>query len=249
MRADEFIAKANQRLKWGSQFLEEMRQHGRHMNIEDVERIFVANIQNIGSIHEALLSAARKLNQPQWCDQLQQTRQNDLLLRYLWKARDSEVHDSLVKWSPNIKYLELKVVDANKANKVPATWAMLGKPEVANLFCYIYGAKNVDEFIERFKANPKPPIQKMTEAGVEILQQLDTLGLRSFSCRDKGKVVTIAEPTAHLGASIPPMADQAVFLSLKFYQGKLDELVTISGIDSARALDLTNHFVENRPSA
>lgn len=223
-RAGDFIDKAEKLLAWGGTYLEEMRNYGRHAELDDVERVFVSILLVLDSVHQALVDAAKKLDLDQWRDQLNQLRENDILLRYLWKARNSETHDALVKWRPSMRHVELRVVDPIKATKI-ADPRMIGRQaSIARLFCYLFDAKNEAELVEVLKVNPKPSLQRQVEAGVELLHSLDSLSLDSFALGRGNGAQTIDAPTSHLGKVLPPSADRAVLHGLEFYKSKLNEL-------------------------
>ena len=224
IRAGDFLDKAEKLLAWGGMYLEEMRNYGRHAELDDVERVFVSILLTLDSVHQALVDAAKKLDLDQWRDQLNQLRENDILLRYLWKARNSETHDALVKWRPSMKHIEMRVIDPSRTAKI-ADPRMIGQQaSIARLFCYLFDARNEAELIEVLKENPKPSLEKQAEAGVELLHSLDSLSLDSFSLGRGNGVQTIDAPTSHLGKMLPPSADQAVLHGLEFYKSKLNEL-------------------------
>lgn len=223
-RATDFADKAEKLLKWCDQYLEEMRHYGRSGDVEHVERIFVSLLLLFDSIHQALVDSAKKLNLDQWSDQLNQAREQDSLLRYLWKARNSEAHDALVKWRPSMKHVDFSIVDTQKATKI-ANPAVLGqRAAISKLICYAYEVETEQELAEKMKHNPKPSVQAQQDAGIQLLQSLDSLSLDDFTISRGRNAETVAAPNSHLGALLPPSADQAVFYAIKFFRGKLDEL-------------------------
>jgi hypothetical protein len=223
-RATDFADKAEKLLKWCDQYLEDMRQYGRSGDVELVERTFVSLLLLFDSIHQALADSAKKLDLYQWRDQLIQVREQDSLLRYLWKARNSEAHDALVKWHPSMKHVDFRIVDPQKAAKI-ANPAVVGqRAAISKLICYAYEVENEQALIEKMKSNPKPSVQAQQEAGIQLLQSLDSLSLDDFTIGRDRNAETVAAPPSHLDATLPPSADQAVFYAIKFYRGKLDEL-------------------------
>lgn len=223
-RASDFVAKAEKLLNWCDQYLEEMRQFGRLGDVEHVERIFVSLLLHFDTIHQALVDAAKKLDQNQWRDQLNETREQDPLLRYVWKARNSEAHDALVKWRPSMKHVEFRVVDPVKANRITGSVQMGGKEDISRLFCYVYGVKSEQELIKIMKRNPQPSVQAQQDAGVQLLQSLDSLSLDDFTIGRGRGAETVTAPSSHMGAVLPPSADQAVLHCIGFYRGMLNQL-------------------------
>lgn len=229
-RANDFIAKAEKLMRWGDISLEEMREHGRHANLDDVERIFVSLLWIFDSTHQALTDASKKLAQNQWREQLILLRERDLLLRYIWKARNSETHDSLIKWKPSIKLTEFQIVDPIKAHKIADPKIVGDLEAILRLFCYVFDTPTAPELFELFKnAWPIPSLQRQAEAGVELLQSLDTLSLNSFSLGRGNKVEIIEVPSSHLGKEgISQSADTTISCALTFYRNKLNELKALS---------------------
>ena len=222
-RANDFAQKAEKLLRWSDVYLDEMREHGRHGRVDDVERIFVSLLLFLDSVHQALVDCAKKLDLDKWREELNQIREQDQLLRYLWKARNSEAHDALVKWSPSMQHVDFKIVDAEKTNKIVRGAASQGEA-VLRVFCYAYQASDEKDLIERMKQNPIPSKERQQHAGVELLISLRSLSLRSFRIGRGRDAETIDEPTSHFGQQLPPSADQAVLFALRFYKRKLEEL-------------------------
>lgn len=223
-RAGNFLDKADRYLRWTAQYFDQMRAHGRKGELDAVERIFVSILLLIDSTHQALVDAAKKLDLTDWRDDLNQKRETDVLLRYLWLARNSETHDAIVKWRPDMRHVDLRIVDAVKADRIglPQVWGSAGA--INWIFRFVYDAKTQAELIERIKTNPVPSEKKLTDAGVEFLYALDSLCLDPFPLRRGGSFETIAAPTSHLGISVSSSADQVVFNGLEFYKNKFVQL-------------------------
>ena len=222
-RALAFLGKAEESLDWCDKHLLEMRQHGQQGKISDVERSFVALLTLIDSIHQALVDAAKKLDLTDWRDELNQIREEDPLLRYVWKARNSKTHDALVIWRPSMKHLELRVLDPIKA------WLVVPKKmdtreAISAMWCYLYGVNTQNELIEAFKANPIVSQEKQNRAGVAVQIPRDSLSLDDFTLGRGKKAERLSAPDSHLGATLPSSADQAAFFCIKFYRDKLREL-------------------------
>jgi hypothetical protein len=225
-RATDFAKKAKKRLGWCDELLEEMRVHGRIAAVEKVERTFVSLLLLLDSVHQALGDCAGKLDEKTWVTDLNSARNADPLLRYLWKARNSEAHDTLIKWRPSVKHLEFQVVDTNKANAVVGG-VQNQRASVVKLICFAYGADNELDLIEKMKTNPLPSEIAQGAAGIRLLQSLDSLSLKSFTIGRGGSAEVVQPPSSHGGAFLPPSADQAALFGIRFYYGKLGELLAL----------------------
>ncbi|MBF0527738.1 MAG: hypothetical protein HQK55_00425 [Deltaproteobacteria bacterium] len=225
-RATKFAVKAEKLLGWCDQSIEEMRAYGRVGAVGDVERVFVCLLQFFDSIHQALADCAKKLNQNPWRVQLNQFRESDPLLRYLWKARNSEIHDALVKWRPSMKHIEFRILDSIKATKIADPAAIGDRAAISKLVCFVYEVATEQDLIEKFKINPHPSTKAQEAAGVQLLYLLDSLSLDSFTIGRGLDTETIQAPSMHDGALLPPSADQSVYFAVRFYRNKLGELRT-----------------------
>jgi|LGVE01.1.fsa_nt_gb hypothetical protein len=225
-RATDFSEKADKLLGWCDQLLEEMRTHGRAGAVGDVERVFVSLLLFFDSIHQALADCAKKLDQDQWRDQLNQFRESDPLLRYLWKARNSEAHDALVKWRPSMKHIDFRIVDPAKATNIADPAAIGQRAAISKLISFAYEVASEQDLIEKLKISPQPSKKAQEEAGVQLLQSLDSLSLDSFTIGRGRSAETIQAPSSHAGALLPPSADQAVLFAVRFYRSKLSEIRT-----------------------
>ncbi|MEI7610306.1 MAG: hypothetical protein WCJ64_23250 [Rhodospirillaceae bacterium] len=226
-RASDFLNKAEKLLSWQAFQLEEMREFGRHGKLDDVERSFWLILCLVDSIHQSLVDAAKKLGMEDWCDELIHLRNNDPLLYYMWKGRNSEVHDALVKWRPSMKHINMRIVDAAKVRNIVGN--LPPQVHVNALLCFVYGAHSKNDLIEAMKQNPIPSPEKQFEAGIEIIESLESLSLDDFQIGPGRRAETISAPTLHMGKHMPPSADQAVRFALEFYKGKYEELKLAAG--------------------
>jgi hypothetical protein len=222
-RALDFLNKANKNLDWANYYLEEMRKSGRQRKFDEVERNFWVSLTLFESIYQSLVDAAKKLDMEEWRDDLIEVRQSDSLLHYMWKARNSEVHDALVKWIPGMEHVNMRVIDAMKVSRI--AFFRTGWAATAAIFCYVYEVRNEEELIELFRKNPPlPSKEKQFEAGVEVIDSLSSFSLLNFSIGQGRGKKTIYAPTTHMGNIILPSADVAMNLTLEFYQNKLNEI-------------------------
>jgi hypothetical protein len=74
------------------------------------------------------------------------------------------------------------------------------------------------------KKDPHPSAEAQQKAGIQIIQSLDSLRLDDFTIGRGRGIESISAPSSHLGTALPPSADQAVLLAIKYFRGKLDEL-------------------------
>lgn len=224
-RATEFLDKAEKLLRWTEKNLEMLRKFGTHAEMDDVEREFVAALLNIDSMHQALADAAKKLEKTEWRNALNESRESDVLLNYLWNARNSETHDALVKWRPSLKTAQLRVIEPDRANQVALFQSLFPySSSTAALICYVYCARSELALIEILKQGGKPSPERMRTAGVELWFSIDSLVLDSFEIgRGKG-ARKIPAPCTHLGKPTSASADIALHNAIDFYGKKLKEL-------------------------
>jgi len=120
-RAAAFFSKAERLLRWARSTLEEMRLHARAARIDDVERSFFSLLAIVAAINDSLEDCAKLSGHTTWFTSLGDTRSSDQLLYYLWKARDSDVHDTVIKWQPRtdtMGRLTARIVDPVKAGPI-----------------------------------------------------------------------------------------------------------------------------------
>ena len=223
---DEFEAKAAKWLKWARTTLEEMREHGRHARLDDVERVFFTLLALIASIHEALAAYAKVVGLKTWRLDLNALRGTDPLLLYMWKARDSDTHNALIKWLPSMQQLEIGIVDAAKAGPIARQFYIGGNQaaEAERLLYYAFEVFTREALFDRVRSGFTPSAEVLDRAGIEILDSLTSLSLRSFTIRKDGRKALIEAPSQHLEKQMPPSADVAVSFAIEFYEDKLHEL-------------------------
>lgn len=234
-RAKEFFDKAERLLRWGEELLAEMQAHAATGTVDKVERTFVSTISFFDSLHEALVDCAKKIDQEDWRSQLNAFREADPLLRYLWKARNSETHDALVKWRDGMKLVEMRIIDQKKADEAMGFSRLCGeKAALEKLFCVVYGVDSREALMEKLKEGTPPSPDAMVRVGVELIHSLDALALDAFSIGREKKAERIDAPTSHNGKVLPPSAITAVRAAISYYQAKLDELRSQIVVISAR---------------
>ncbi len=226
-RAHEFIVKSSKWLDWCDLYYQNILEYGKSGNIDDVERTFVTVLLLLDAIHQSLADAAKKLGATSWRDDLNKLRETDPLLRYVWNARRSEAHDALVKWRPDMKYMEFKVV-------LPETARILqfGAPNdyvaTQRLIFKAFGVSTQDEFFDKAKAGHSPLRHDQLAAGIEFKFSLDTLSLDSFTIGSGNRAESIPAPEQHLGKMLPPSATEATRLAIEFYRNRARELEAFS---------------------
>ncbi len=220
-RASQFIKKAEKLVGWIEDTIVKLEASGKVPDADSVEREFFVLLGFYESLYQAIVDAAKKLNLHNLREKINADRENDELLRYFRFARNSEVHDAVLKWTPSMRHLEVRVIDSSKTNMITGGHSNLNK-----LFCYLYGANSQEELIRIIKEKPTPDRERCEKAGVSISLNLDCLSLKSFQiCRGK-KRFTVKEPNNHLGKLIPPSAWICVKEALNYYRKKLTEVST-----------------------
>ena len=220
----KFIKKAEKLLDWCRIYYKEMEENAHNWNFDEVERALVSVLNHIGSLHESLIDASKKIGENQWKDNLNELRQNDLLLRYFWQARNSETHDALIKWQPSMVQFPINIVNHINASEIAMPFSLNSYPGIFQIVCYVFDAKNMKDLCDKIKESKKPSIEKQKKAGVEFGNSLGTFVLKEFTYRKNGKNITVNEPSSHLGKILPPSANVTLEQALQFYTTKLDEL-------------------------
>ncbi len=220
-RATQFSKKAVKLMGWIDQTIDKFEEFGKISDTNSVEREFFVLLGLYESLYQAIVDAAKKLESEEIREQINKDREDDELLKYLRFARNSEVHDAVLKWAPSMRHLEVKVIEQEKINQI-----MQGKSHPLRLFCYLYSVNTKEELIEGMKLNPLPNKERCENAGVSIHMSLDCLSLKSFEIGQGKKKSTIKEPESHMGRIIPPSAWVCVKEARNYYKDKLDQIIT-----------------------
>lgn len=225
-RGKEFLIKAEKHLLWCERYEDELNAYGRKGDLENVERTFVCLLMLFDTVHQALLDAGKMLASSNFVSSLENIRKTDQMLNYIWNARNSEVHDALVKWTPSIKYLEIKIVDDSKANRIIGYSVFDPNPlaPYIKLFCYLHKVGNVEELMKEIEQGHLPSVEVQESAGVELLYSLDSLGLKEFRFGKGRSERRVYPPSLHLDKPISPSAHTVIECAIKFYRAKLAEI-------------------------
>lgn len=235
-RSLEFHAKAAKFLKWSTTALDELREHGHARNMEDFERVFVGLLSLVATVHESLFDCARQAGFGAWSDELENVRRRDPLIFYLWNARNSETHDALVKWLPDMRVASYEIVDMQRALQIIGP-AVTEQTEMSvRLCCFAFGVATVQEMNAAVAAGATPNPLRLKEAGLEM-RIADSIGLCAFKIHVKGKgLTTVNIPASHLGRPIDPSGHSAMHRALLFYEQKLAELAQKLALPTSPAL-------------
>ncbi len=228
-RTESFLQKAERLLRWCASTQNELIEYGKHGDLDNFERSLFGLLSIISSAHEAIASAATVAGAEEWLKVFEGRREKDRLLRYLWKARDADIHDAIVKWTPDYRHLQIRVVDAERTNALSLRIAR-GKSDgegVQKLFDFLYGVTNVQGIASMLQRGIRPRPERLAEAGVELDFMLHGFVLRQFAVKVKGKMVTIHEPNEHLGRVLSLGANVATETAAKYYEACLSEFRTL----------------------
>lgn len=228
-KSNEFIEKADELLAWSEAELREMREHGKNGNIVSIKRNFFSLLGFIASANDAIGAAARKANFKQWDNELSEIRKNDPLLNYFWAARNVDMHDTLIKWTPLLSEFSMQVVDAKKAERAGSAYPRV-MPSEMRIWCYLYNLPTIEHVTKKFSEGRLPTQDRMHSAGVQFVELLHTLRLVAFSS-SSGGAKQYEIPTQHLGKDIKPLVHETVFAVLEFYRSKLIDLKKMISIN------------------
>jgi hypothetical protein len=205
-----------------------MQDHGKRGLDEQVERVFWTLLAHISSLHDAIESAANLLEQTQWNDDLNAMRQTDPLLFYLWQARNSEVHDSILKWHHSSS-IEIRITDPSKATSIIRQFYPIGNEdsEIQRLMMYVYDVHTLGEMIQQVIKGVAPSPERIAAAGIELKNPLRSLRLYGFKTRIKGRLVGVDRPSHHLDREHQPDAS-LTGLAIEFYRSKVAEMRAVS---------------------
>lgn len=226
-RCEQVAAKAERLLRWCEETLHELIEHGKGGRIDAVERSFFACLALITSAHEAIASAAKHKPNLKWREAFNKQRRADRLLRYLWKARDAEIHDAVVKWSLDLRSIQVVVVDSAKAHAVAQQFYSNTdeRDRVLRLFRFVFEVRSDAQLVGKVKSKQIPRESKLREAGVRLEYALDGISLKPFENRGKdGKTELVPAPDMHLGTPCSTAAHQVIEIALEYYQSKLREI-------------------------
>ena len=91
----DFIGKADRLLRWAQFSFAEMLKYGSNGCMDDIERTFFNLLTQVAVLHESMASDAKACSLIDWRRDFNALRSSEPLLRYFWKARDSDVHDAI----------------------------------------------------------------------------------------------------------------------------------------------------------
>ena len=174
-RAKDFIEKAEKHLSWAQETIYNFKKSGEEPNLEKVEKEFFFLLGLFETIYQATVDAAKKLNLLDIRDDVNRDRDNDELLKYLRFARNSEVHDAVLKWRPSMKQMELKITDLSKLHSVLGPFANL-----ETIFQYIYRVNSQKRLIRAIGEGKNPDRNLCEKTGLQVLLNIDCLSLDSF---------------------------------------------------------------------
>jgi hypothetical protein len=232
-RAHAFVEKASRLIRWTSQSLHELKVHGSRGRADDVERLFFSVLALLASLHEAIDAAALRWRLEDFRADLNALRLNDPLLFYLWKARDVDVHDAVLRWDTNMRAMQITVTDGEKA-----TAELAGAPTDPNendpilpLWLYAFEVTNKAQLLERIHRGHRPTEERLKQAGLKLDYSIQSIQLQQFKCRLNGKQHIVSPPLQHLGNRVIPGAHYAADRAILFYQGRLAELSRRATVD------------------
>lgn len=227
-RSAAFLAKANKHLGWMLPFLDEMRGHGKAGDFAQFERVLHATLTLVASTHEALADAAKMSGQRAWYEDLVRLRKSDPLLYYLWKARDAETHDALIKWEEGYE-AEVVVVDESKTNPLVATFGDLDPHALTvRLFHHLFCAESPKDFAKKVREGYTPSVERLEAAGVKLEFASNTYIFMDFSTREDGRVKVVSAPRLHNEKPAVPSAFSAIQRARLFYVKKSAELASLA---------------------
>ena len=195
--------------------------------MDDIERTFFNLLTEVAVLHESMASDAKACRLIDWRRDFNALRSSEPLLRYFWKARDSDVHDAIIKWQGGINSIELEVLDPEKVVLISRQFYINSTymEQVCRLMRYIYNVSSDHAVVERVKKREVPQPERLESAGLKFRFAIESIALKSFVCRTNGQDEILPEPTIHFnnvrGSSDAHAASRAV---LKFYENKLEEL-------------------------
>lgn len=225
-RFPAFEAKADRMLRWAQSTVDELNRYGELRKMDDVERCFFALLTQIAAAHEALASGARLLGQTAWRDNLNLVRATDPVLLYLWKARDSDTHDALVKWRETFAGLGFRIADPKTAMAIVRRFKPTATRDEAPhlLIQYLFGSDPNEGGGATPGRSGVNIIERGKEAGISVDQIMRDLALMPFNYRENGRSITIEPPAQHFGKSVPSTAGGCSNAAIAFYSEKLTEL-------------------------
>jgi hypothetical protein len=235
-RALQFRAKAEKWVRWARTTYAEFYAHSEAVNMDDVDRAFTTMLFQLTTAHDALAAAANAGGLKKWAEQLDSLRNTDELLLYVWKARDTETHDALVKWHPNANRVSVRTVDPIKlAATVGARMHAQDDTLNNHILLFLYDATDLEDLSRKMEARYRPSRERQERAGVR-LTHTESLSLAPFTTRDKkGRVLHIKSPELHNGVAIEPSAHGAINSAINFYDAKLAEITGLLGHHHASA--------------
>ena len=227
-RLEAFLAKAVKQIEWGNSYLEEMHAFGTKGRLADFERVLASALATLDSLHEVLLAVARFKRAIAWRLELDQLREKDRLLRYVWKARNSELHDVVVKWQPDMHLLRLKILNQTEHEIVSialeSKYPPGSKLRADASLLFLYEASAIEELTSMIRSGAQPSLAAVKILAAELDFSLKSFSLNEFTIDFRGKPVRVLEPSLHLGLTVAPDAYNVIYLAFDFYSRKLDEL-------------------------
>lgn len=225
-RVTDFLRKAEKWLRWSNEALAEMNTYAHAGRMDAVDRVFTSLLSHITTVHEALSAAAKIAGFKDWRTALDEVRNNDPALKYVWHARNIENHEALLKWDASMGVTNLMIVDKEKADAVtvPVFGPLPDQAQWRALVMYALDAASPEDAVTKMTRGVALDKERLERAGIRFAYHR-TLKLLPFKAKDnKGKTIQVDAPRIHCGREIDHSAHRLIEVSLLFYQIRFREL-------------------------
>lgn len=213
------IAKARRLVAWCNESHKQLLEHAQKHDFDGVERNFVTILLLLESVFEALEFIYKRRRDLDLLRVLEETRQNDELINYVWQARVVAAHMPIVIYEPSIAHIKFEIVDKPLALSVVAK---LGHPNNLDfpMLLALYSSRNIDELSVKLRDGYVPSTEHASSLGVKLHEDMRSLALRDFVVKSKH----YRAPDRHLGKPVIPSAITVARSAIDYYQAKVDEL-------------------------
>ena len=226
-----YLLKVFKLASWAEKALVEMRTHSAAMDMAEIERVMFTMLALLSATHEGLASCAKVAGFPEWREELNKSRRQDSLLFYMWKARDSDVHNAIIKWALSESLFEMRVIDPAKA--VPIMYRANLPNDIwtqcMRIGFHLCGVYSETALISKLQQGFRPNEEQQNAIGVQMRRFLSDVVLLPINVRMDGKSITVPTPSIHLGNYHEFNLDKAFSMALDYYKSKVAELVLLLG--------------------
>lgn len=213
-KADQYRDRAHRLMKWIDHHFNLLREAELQLVLDSVQRETFVILALLQSFSDAARVAIKRFGYR--VDEFDNLIESDELLKYINRARNSEIHTDVVKLKKAGYSRQYSVVDSNKLEQ------MVGGSKEEHLqkaMKTAIGASSLEEISESQLES-----KLLNEYGIALGETQEHFMFINFEYENRGKSEIIEAPSKHLGQTIIPQVSECIRLARNFYADQLQEL-------------------------